>query len=763
LEKPPGGVAGPDDIAGGDMPKSGQNLTLKGAETPYRLLLEAMNEGALTLTAGGTVLYCNSRFAAMAQRPMECIIAATCQQYFSTGDFAAFQRLLTEAQPGGAKGDFTLRAGDGAGMPVEVSVRPFKLDEAGGYFVLVTDITRRKLSEHALREANEELEARVRERTFDLTVANEQLQQRNRTLKALQESSQAMTRATSETGYLNEVCKTVIANCGHAMVWIGFAEQDQARTVRPAAQAGFEEGFLETLQITWADKERGRCLTGTAIRTGKLCLCRNMQTDPALAPWRAEILKHGVSSCLALPLLSGDRAFGCITIYSQDAHAFQEEETGLLTQLADDVTYSIRSLRAVSQRRRAERRTALLAETASRLLGSDNPQRVVEELCGKVLDFLDCQVFFIFLMDDRQQRLHLSACAGIPKPDAEKTEWLDPCAALCGVPAREGCHFVAGNLQESSDPRTEWVKRHGIQACACHPLMAAGVFLGSLSFGTRARREFTEEEVSFMKAVADLVATAMERRRTQAALQLTAEEVKRSNRELEQFAYIASHDLQEPLNAVGGYMRLLQKRSAQNLDPKAREYIQGAVEGAERMERLISDLLAFSRVGGRGGPFSPAPLDAVLDAALQTLQIRIKSAQAKVTRDALPTLAVDASQMTQVFQNLIGNAIKFHGERPPEIHVGVQKEPGRWVFSVRDNGIGIEPQYFERIFQIFQRLHTRKQYSGTGVGLALCKRIVERHQGAIWVKSQPGQGSTFHFSLPETASTTQPTFITDSH
>jgi two-component system, chemotaxis family, sensor kinase Cph1 len=241
-----------------------------------------------------------------------------------------------------------------------------------------------------------------------------------------------------------------------------------------------------------------------------------------------------------------------------------------------------------------------------------------------------------------------------------------------------------------------------------------------------------------------------ERKRAQSALQLSAEEVRRSNRDLEQFAYIASHDLQEPLRAVGGYVKLIERRFPKNIDAKAIEYIKGAAEGAERMERLISDLLAFSRVGTRGKNFAPADLNAVLDAALYNLQNRIEKTCATISRDTLPTLTVDSTQMMQVFQNLISNAIKFCSDRAPEIHVGVQKEPGRWVFHVRDNGIGIEPQYFERIFQIFQRLHTRKQYSGTGIGLAICKKMVERHDGTIWVESKPGEGSVFYFSLPET-------------
>jgi light-regulated signal transduction histidine kinase (bacteriophytochrome) len=233
-----------------------------------------------------------------------------------------------------------------------------------------------------------------------------------------------------------------------------------------------------------------------------------------------------------------------------------------------------------------------------------------------------------------------------------------------------------------------------------------------------------------------------------ARLQQTAEDLKRSNRDLEQFAYVASHDLQEPLRAVGGYVKLLERRLSGTLDARAREFIAGAFEGAVRMERLIHDLLAFSRVGTRGGDFVATDLEGVLQRTLANLHASIESAQATVTHDTLPTVTVDGTQIMQVFQNLIGNALKFRGEAPPRIHVGAQRQEGRWVFSVRDNGIGIEPQYFEKIFQLFQRLHTRKQYAGTGIGLAICKRIIERHGGTIWVESQPGQGTTFSFTIP---------------
>ena len=232
------------------------------------------------------------------------------------------------------------------------------------------------------------------------------------------------------------------------------------------------------------------------------------------------------------------------------------------------------------------------------------------------------------------------------------------------------------------------------------------------------------------------------------ALRQAAQELQRSNRDLEQFAYVASHDLQEPLRAVAGYVKLLERRFPKEMDPKALEYTAGASDGATRMETLIKDLLAYSRVGTRGAAFVPTDLNVALDRALSNLQESIKVAQAKLTRDPLPTLPVDATQIAQLFQNLVGNALKFRSERPLAIHVGAAKEEQRWLFSVRDNGIGIERQYFTRIFQIFQRLHTRTHYPGTGIGLAICKKIVERHRGEIWVESNLGEGSAFYFSIP---------------
>jgi len=240
-----------------------------------------------------------------------------------------------------------------------------------------------------------------------------------------------------------------------------------------------------------------------------------------------------------------------------------------------------------------------------------------------------------------------------------------------------------------------------------------------------------------------------ERKRAEAALKESAEDLARSNLDLEQFAYVASHDLQEPLRAVSGCVQVLQKRYQGKLDERADELIAHTVEGVSRMQGLINDLLAYSRVGTRGKAFKAADSNAILKQALANLQVAVTEAGAVVTHDDLPLVQVDAAQLTQVFQNLLGNALKFHSPEQPRIHVGVQRQVDHWLFRIQDNGIGIQPEYFERIFVLFQRLHTRNEYPGTGIGLAICKKIVERHGGRISVESEPGKGSTFFFTIPE--------------
>ncbi len=318
----------------------------------------------------------------------------------------------------------------------------------------------------------------------------------------------------------------------------------------------------------------------------------------------------------------------------------------------------------------------------------------------------------------------------------------------------------------------------GFQSLAIVPIRYREQLLGVIHLADESRERTSPAKVEFIESLALLIGEAIQRFNAEAELakyrehleelvrqrtrkfRQAAEELVRSNQDLEQFAYVASHDLQEPLRAVAGFVGLLRHEYRDRLDGEALEYIDMASDGAQRMQTLIDDLLIYSRVGVKGKSFKAVDANEALREAAANLQRAIEESGASVASDPLPFVHADSTQLVQLLQNLISNAIKFRGQRPPEIHVSAvqtagdasrlnSKQGAAWLFAVRDNGIGIESQYFERIFLIFQRLHPRTKYPGTGIGLAICKRIVERHGGRIWVESRPGEGSKFYFTIPD--------------
>jgi PAS domain S-box-containing protein len=308
------------------------------------------------------------------------------------------------------------------------------------------------------------------------------------------------------------------------------------------------------------------------------------------------------------------------------------------------------------------------------------------------------------------------------------------------------------------------------------PMIVKGEVTGLLEVQSERPEAYGPAEVALLGPAANQIGLAIEnarlyeamqrelceRTRVEESLRQTLTELTRSNADLEQFAYVASHDLQEPLRMVASFVQLLAKRYRGQLDADADEFIGFAVEGATRIQALINDLLEYSRVDRYGRPLQPTAVEDVLAQTLRDMTLLINDSGAIIAHDPLPVVNADALQLQQVFQNLIGNAIKFRGPEPPRIYISAREtfeisETSKvygakvWEFSVRDNGIGIEPQYTERIFKIFQRLHSRSEYAGTGIGLAMCKRVIERHGGRIWVESVLGAGATFYFTIPANA------------
>jgi len=309
-----------------------------------------------------------------------------------------------------------------------------------------------------------------------------------------------------------------------------------------------------------------------------------------------------------------------------------------------------------------------------------------------------------------------------------------------------------------TDPRTSefdqgYLKPLGITSMLDAPVRTARGIVGVICIEHAGpARQWTLDEQNFAASMADLIALNYEayaRKQAETALRQTVIKLTQSNAELERFAYVASHDLQEPLRAISGCVQLLERGYREKLDAKASELIGHTVEGVARMKGLIDDLLAYSRVVKTHTKLKPLDLQAMLAQAQRNLEAAIAESAAVIDCDKLPTVHGDPTQLTLLFQNLLGNAIKFRGTQAPLIHVFAERQPGFWKIGVRDNGIGIDQQYFERIFDLFQRLHTRDVYPGTGLGLSICQKIVHAHGGEIWLESTVGQGTTFFFTFPD--------------
>lgn len=411
-------------------------------------------------------------------------------------------------------------------------------------------------------------------------------------------------------------------------------------------------------------------------------------------------------------------------------------------------------LRDITERKRTEalqarqaRQAALRADVGAALTRADTSLVELLQDCAQALvRHTLAAVAHLWVITTDRTLLKLSASAWTEAAAGEPAEKVPVQEFKIGQIALDRQPFLTNDIP--NDPRVEdkeWASRAGMVAFAGYPLLVENRLVGVMALF--ARQPLPEDVLETLESVAHTIAQGIERKRAESALAQRAAELTRSNRELEQFAYVASHDLQEPLRMISSFTQLLARRYADKLDSDANEFIAFAVDGATRMQTLINDLLTYSRVGTRGKPLAPTDAGAALAAALRNLSAAIEDSSATVSFDPLPTVQADAIQLVQLFQNLVANAIKFRGSAPPAVHVSAERQDGEWRFCVADNGIGIDPQDAEKIFVIFHRLHSREEYPGTGIGLAICKKIVERHGGCISVDSNPGQGARFYFTL----------------
>lgn len=401
---------------------------------------------------------------------------------------------------------------------------------------------------------------------------------------------------------------------------------------------------------------------------------------------------------------------------------------------------------AEEAKEREARLAALRLEVSTALGQAGDLRRMLGSCCEALVRHLDVALARLWTLNPETQVLELQASVGTATHLDGEHARIPVGERRIGLIAQEGRPYLTNDLVQ--DPQlgdAAWAAAHKLTAFAGCPLLVDGRCIGVVAMF--AQHEQSESTLSAVSLVADAIAQGIVRKQTELALEERARELARSNQELERFAYVASHDLQEPLRMVASYTQLLGRRYKGKLDTDADEFIAFAVDGVTRMQALINDLLTFSRVGTQGGALLPLDLGTALAAALINLRAAIESSGAVVTTDALPTVVANERQMVQLFQNLIGNAIKFHGPEAPRIHVGAEEHAGEWQLTVRDNGIGIDPAFWNRLFVVFARLHNRSEYEGNGIGLAICKKIIERHGGRIWLQSQPGRGTTFFFTL----------------
>lgn len=417
-------------------------------------------------------------------------------------------------------------------------------------------------------------------------------------------------------------------------------------------------------------------------------------------------------------------------------YSFTESEQAFVELLVQWAGYEL-------AQNRLEEKLRDLQEVAGELMEADSIDEVGDVAVESAEEILGLEITGIWSYDEQQEALIPISETPAARDLLGSSPRYEPGSSLTWTVFERGEKAV---FEDVSTVQGRYNADTDIRAEVIVPLGDQGVIVtGSVS-----EQEFSDTDIGLFELFGSTITSAMLRMEREQALQETRAKLERSNEDLEQFAYVASHDLQEPLRTVSSYLQLLERRYRDDFDEDGQEFIDFAVNGAERMSEMIQALLEYSRVDTRGDPLSPTSMDEVYETAHQNLRVAIDQNNATVTADRLPTVQGDEQQLVRLLQNLLDNAIKYAGDTEPRVHISAERTDDKWAFAVEDNGIGMTAKDTERIFQVFERLHGRESYSGTGIGLAMCRKIVDRHGGDIWVESERGEGSTFHFTLHAT-------------
>ena len=594
---------------------------------------------------------------------------------------------------------------------------------------------------------------------------------------ALKNASEETELLAAENALLAEIGRIISSSLDIGEVYEGFAQQ--VRELIPFDRIAISlvdmDSFTFNNQYVFGVPAAGREEGTVVTLTGTMILGAVEANEAMILQGDVEelsreypmMVRSGLKSVLLAPIVFKNEILGVLHMRSLEVNAYNSHHLDMAAKVAAQIAPAIANSQLYAQHTESEaeaKRLALqnaaIAEIGRIITASLDIEEVYAGFAEQTRRLIGFDRIVISLLSRDSDDFTNAYVIGVPVSNRDQGDMIGLKGTFTDEVLRQqrAILFLPESLEETRTmfPGLLPQYKSGLRSFISVPLIYKDATIGVLHFSSAKPNAYSEYEVSIADLIAAQIAGAIENSHLHAetleadrALQRQAQELARSNAELEQFAYVASHDLQEPLRVIAGYVNLLEERYADKLDQDARDFIGFATDAAYRMRALIDALLQYSRVETHGNPFEKMDCNRALSEAMADLEISIGESHADITTDRLPEIVGDHIQITHVFENLISNAIKFKkDDSQPRIHVSCRRSGDCWQISVSDNGTGIRPRYQERIFGMFKRAHKRSKYPGTGIGLALCLKIVERHGGRIWVDSQVDRGSTFHFTIP---------------